>query len=59
LTDFVLAHTPSAGTLRVYQNGIRRQAGATNDYTLATATITFVAGSIPQTGDILLADYSY
>lgn len=56
---FVFAHTPSAGTLRVYRNGQRMSAGATMDYTLTTATVTFVAGNLPQTGDILLGDYSY
>jgi hypothetical protein len=58
-TDFTIAHTPASGTLRVYKNGIRQQAGAGNDFTLATATITFLAGNIPATGDILLADYLY
>lgn len=55
--DFTLAATPAGGTLRVYKNGLRQKAGAGNDYTLATATITFLAGNIPQTGDTLLADY--
>lgn len=54
---FTLAGTPASGTLRLYKNGLRQKAGAGNDYTLATATITFLAGNIPQTGDTLLADY--
>ncbi len=56
---FVFAHTPAAGTLRVYRNGLRMSAGATMDYTLATATVTFVAGNLPQTGDLIQGDYSY
>lgn len=56
---FTVATTPSpAGSLKVFKNGIRQRAGGA-DYTLATATITFVAGNIPQTGDVLLADYRY
>lgn len=58
-TDFTIAHTPASGTLRVYKNGIRQHSGAGNDYTLATATITFLTGNLPQTGDTLLADYLY
>jgi len=34
-----------------------QRAGAGNDYTLATATITFLAGNIPQAGSVLLAAY--
>lgn len=58
-TDFVLTSTPTAGTLRVYKNGIRQKAAAGNDYTLTTATITFLAGNIPQTGDNILCDYHH
>lgn len=54
---FTVAATPTAGTLRLFKNGLRQKAGAGNDYTLATATITFLSGNIPQTGDTLLADY--
>jgi hypothetical protein len=54
---FNLANTPTAGSLKLYKNGMRQQAGAGNDYTLATAAITFLAGNVPQVGDVLLADY--
>lgn len=54
---FTLAATPTAGTQHLYKNGIRQNPGAGNDYTISTATITFLAGNIPQTGDALLADY--
>lgn len=53
---FTLGHTPVAGTLRVYLNGARQQGGG-GDYTLSTATITFI--SAPPTGSILFADYEY
>jgi hypothetical protein len=55
--DFTLLATPTAGTLRLFKNGMRQKAAAGNDYTLTTNTITFLAGNIPQTGDVLLADY--
>jgi len=52
---FTLAHTPTAGSLHFYLNGVRLR--PTTDYTLAGATITMVAA--PQTGDWLYADYRY
>lgn len=54
---FTLANTPTSGTQHIYKNGIRQRAGSGSDYTISTATVTFEAGNIPQTGDILLADY--
>lgn len=57
LTTFTLANTPSAGTLALYKNGQRQIAGASADYTLSTATITYNAA--PLTGDLLLADYTH
>ena len=56
-TDFTLANTPVAGSVKVYKNGIRQRSGAGNDYTIAAAVITFLAGNIPQTGDVVLVDY--
>lgn len=56
-TIFTLAHTPSpAATLQVFLNGALQQAGG-GDYTLSTATITFV--SAPLAGSILTAYYQY
>lgn len=52
---FTLASAPLAGTLRLYQNGLRLREGAGNDYTLSGNTITF--NTPPASGDILLADY--
>ena len=58
-TTYVLANTPTAGSLSVYKNGMKQNPGAGLDYTLAVATITFLSGNVPQTGDIVLADYRY
>ncbi len=52
-TDFVLANTPIAGSVKVFLNGIRYK--VTEDYTISGATITFLTP--PTTGDILLVDY--
>ena len=54
-TDFVLAHTPETGSLKVYLNGMRMS--LTEDYTLATATITFLIA--PGSGSIITCDYRY
>jgi hypothetical protein len=56
-TNFTLANTPTAGTVVVFVNGVRMNAGAGNDYTISGTTITFLSGAIPQTGDVLLVDY--
>jgi hypothetical protein len=54
---FTLAATPVAGTEQVYVNGIQQNSGAGNDYTISTNTITFLAGAIPQTGDVVKVTY--
>ena len=55
-TDFVLANTPSpAASLKVYLNGQRMK--LTDDYTLSTATISFIIA--PNTGSLILCDYRY
>jgi len=51
---FTLANTPTSGTVRLYQNGLRL--ALTTDYTISGSTITFVTA--PTTDDILLSDYS-
>ncbi len=57
---FTLVSTPSpAGALMLFVNGVLQRAGAGNDFTLSGSTVTFEAGAIPQTGDILLATYGY
>jgi hypothetical protein len=52
---FTLAYTPTAGTLKLYLNGIRQKSGGTNDYTLSANIISFVTA--PIAGDVILADY--
>lgn len=54
---FTLAFTPTAGTEHVYVNGVLMNQGAGNDYTISSATITFLTGAIPQTGDVILVSY--
>jgi hypothetical protein len=56
-TGFTLAATPVTGTEQVYVNGILQNSGAGNDYTISGATITFLAGAIPQTGDVVRVTY--
>ena len=57
LTTFTLANTPIAGTEEVYVNGILQNSGGGNDYTIATNTITFLSGAIPQTDDVIRVTY--
>jgi len=53
---FTLAATPVPSTsLALYRNGLLQS--PTVDYTLSGAVLTFNAGSIPQTGDVLRAFY--
>lgn len=59
-TSATLAHAPTAGTLRLYLNGLRIKEGtsATNgDYSVSGATITFFF--TPAGNQTVLADYSY
>lgn len=52
---FTIANTPTAGTVRLYLNGVRQKSGAGNDYTITTNTITMTTA--PVSGDVLLVDY--
>lgn len=55
---FTLPTTPTNGaSLQLFRNGLLQQQAATGDYTISGPTITFLATSIPQTGDILLVFY--
>lgn len=54
---FTLANAPIG--LLLSKNGLVQRAGSGNDYTLSGSTITFEAGNVPATGDILQATYSY
>ncbi len=53
---FTLANAPSPDTsLALYRNGLLQKQAV--DYTLSGNTITFTAGAVPQTGDVLAASY--
>lgn len=54
---FTLSNTPVAGSAHVYTNGVLQEAGATADYTIAGATITFNVGAIPAAGSKILVSY--
>jgi hypothetical protein len=54
---FTLASTPVVGSESVYVNGILQNVGTGNDYTISGATVTFLTGAIPQTGDIVHVSY--
>jgi phage-related tail fiber protein len=56
-TIYNLANTPVTGSEHVYVNGVLQNPGAGNDYTIASAAITFLTGAIPQTGDVVLVSY--
>jgi hypothetical protein len=57
---FTLADAPSpSDSLMLYLNGQLLTQGASEDYTLSTATITFLAAAnIPESTDTLVATYS-
>lgn len=52
---FTLASTPVVGTEMVFLNGVLKEDGATEDYTISTNTITF--NDPPLTGDRILVTY--
>lgn len=54
---FTLANTPINSSLMLLVNG--QVQTSPENYTISGATITFVAGQIPQTGQILKAFYAY
>lgn len=59
-TIFVLHHVPhDSSCVELYKNGLLQNQGAANDYTIVADAITFNAANIPQTGDILEANYEY
>lgn len=53
---FTLAHSPVAGTLMLYVNGLLMLEGG--DYSLSGGTVTFVTAAKPETGDWIRATYS-
>lgn len=55
--SFTLASSPLNGEVSVYRNGLRQASGI--DFNLSGHIVVFVAGAVPQSGDILLADYQH
>jgi len=55
--EFTLANAPTAGTLRVFLNGLRMREGSGNDFTVTGTTLTML--QIPETDDDLQVDYLY
>jgi hypothetical protein len=53
--SFSLANTPIAGKEILHVNGVRQI--RTVNYNISGASITFISGSIPRTGNSLVADY--
>jgi hypothetical protein len=55
---FTLAEAPSpAASLTLFRNGLLIRQGV--DYQITGNAITFFSASIPQTGDLLIADYRF
>jgi len=55
---FTLVFAPSPATsLIIFRNGLLQAQGF--DYSLSGNVVTFLAGSLPQTGDELIASYRY
>ena len=53
---FTLSGSPSPpGSLQVFRNGILQRTGV--DYSLTGATVTFLNGAIPQSGDVVQTYY--
>lgn len=55
--NFTLAHTPIAGTFRLYRGGNRQQSGVSKDYTISGSTLTLT--NALTTGELLICDYEY
>ena len=55
---YTVANTPQpAASLALYRNGVLMKPGV--DFVLAGSNITFSADSVPQSGDLLTANYRY
>jgi hypothetical protein len=53
---FTLSMTPTPATsLLLFRNGLLQKMGV--DYTLNGSSVSFLAGSVPQPGDLLQASY--
>lgn len=52
---YTLANTPTAGSEHVYLNGVLQESGSGNDYTISSATITYLTA--PLTGEKIRCSY--
>lgn len=59
-TNFTLAHTPIAGTFKLYRGGSRQQSvGVTPDYTRVGTALALTTILDSADGEVLFCDYSY
>jgi hypothetical protein len=57
---FTVARPPNPpASLQLFRNGQLMRFGPGNDFTLAGSTVTFLAGAIPQAGDVLTVSYRF
>lgn len=55
-TSFTLSQVPSpASSVAVFRNGMRLASGL--DYTISNNSLTFAAGDVPLSGDVILCSY--
>jgi hypothetical protein len=54
-TTYILANIPIAGSEHVYLNGVLQESGGGNDYTISSATITYLTA--PLTDDKIRVSY--
>ena len=54
---FTVVHTPIAGSLQVFLNGVHL--AAPGDYSLSGTAITFAPTAVPQPGAVIVAFYRY
>lgn len=54
---FTLANAPTAGSEHVYLNGLLQNAGASIDYTISGAVLTFTSACVPLATDSLVVSY--
>lgn len=52
---FTLPHTPVDNTVKVFLNGVLQRSGASYDYTISGASVTFNVA--PDDGDVVVASY--
>lgn len=56
-TNFTIAHTPNAGTFKLYRGGARQLSGT--DYTLTGTALVLTTPLDAADGEIIIVDYTY